>query len=100
MPAKMVDAWKAARGRTRGGGVKPAGSDNVLTSEELNLLLATAERRFPDFYALILFLADTGCRIPLFRQGEAAFRPVHATSPILSLGRTSIKPKSATELAR
>ncbi len=58
-----VDAWKASRGRQRGGGLRPVDSSKVLTADEVQALLEVARTEFPDHYPLVLFMADTGCRV-------------------------------------
>jgi len=58
-----VDAWKAGRGRQRGGGVQPVDQTKVLTADEVGDLLIVTRDAFPDHYPIILFLADTGCRV-------------------------------------
>ena len=58
-----VDAWKAGRGRQRGGGLRPVDSNKVLTADEVQMLLEVARTEFPDHYPIVLFMADTGCRI-------------------------------------
>jgi integrase len=55
------DPWRRARTRRRGGRPVVA-PENVLSRRELSELLEEAERR-PDHFPLVLFLADTGCRI-------------------------------------
>jgi len=58
-----VDAWKAGRGRQRGGGLRPVDSSKVLTADDLQALLEVARLEFPEHYPIMLFMADTGCRI-------------------------------------
>ncbi len=58
-----VDAWKAGRGRQRGGGIQPVDRSKVLTADEVNQLLEVSRREFEEHYPTVLFLADTGCRI-------------------------------------
>jgi integrase len=62
-----VEAWKRARGRRRRSSGYRVDPENVLDSEELDLVLEVAQAHFPDFYPFILFLADTGARL-----GEAS----------------------------
>jgi len=61
--SNVLDAWKAVRGRRRGAGLQPVEQERVLTSQELTHLLGTARQHLPAVYPLVLFLADTGCRI-------------------------------------
>ena len=63
MPANVVDHWKAARGRARGSGIRPIEKERVLTFEELKQFIDAARVYAPDYFPLILFLADTGARI-------------------------------------
>ncbi len=58
-----MDAWKAGRGRQRGGGLRPVDPTKVLTAYELADSLGLTGREFPQHYLIVLFLADTGCRI-------------------------------------
>ena len=58
-----MDAWKAGRGRQRGGGLRPVDPAKVLTAYELADLLGLTGRESPQHYLIVLFLADTGCRI-------------------------------------
>jgi integrase len=65
-----VEEWKHERktkSRRRSAASYKVTPDMVLTSEELEQLLNTAQHEFRDHYALILFLAHTGARL-----GEAA----------------------------
>ncbi len=63
IPSNPVDAWKTVRGRRKGAGLQPIDRTKVLSAEEVGELLSVARAEFPDFYPLILLLADTGCRI-------------------------------------
>ena len=47
----------------KGAGLQPIDRTKVLSTEELGHLLSVARVEFPEFYPLILLLADTGCRI-------------------------------------
>ncbi len=62
-----VEVWKRSRGRRRRSSFHRLDAQNVLTSEELQTLLATVRSRFREAYPLVLFLADTGARL-----GEAS----------------------------
>ena len=63
LPANVVDNWKAVRGRRAGGGLRPVDRREVLTLEELQRLLEVARELEPHYYALFVFLADTGPRL-------------------------------------
>jgi len=58
-----VEVWKTGRGRSRGAGLQPVDPSKVLTADELDRLLAATRQRLPASFSLVLFLADTGCRI-------------------------------------
>jgi len=58
-----VSDWKMLRGRRRGAGLRPIEREKVLTGEELEAVLGVARRDFAAEYPLLLFLADTGCRL-------------------------------------
>jgi integrase len=58
-----VEVWKRSRGRRRRSAAPQVPKDNVLTSEELEAFLGTAQREFSTYYPLFLFLADTGARL-------------------------------------
>ena len=58
-----VSDWKELRGRRRGTGFRQLARERVLTGDELDWLLDTARTHAAGAFPLILFLADTGCRI-------------------------------------
>ena len=58
-----VSDWKELRGRRRGIGIRALPRERVLTGSELAQLLAVARDDFSTAHPLVLFLADTGCRI-------------------------------------
>ena len=58
-----VDIWKAQKGKRRGTGIQPVDPSKVLTADELGTLLEVASQHFPDHFPIVLFMADTGCRI-------------------------------------
>ncbi len=60
IPANVVQEWKPGRRRSRVANI--ISRDMVLSGEELELLLAAAEREAPTHYTLFLFLSDTGAR--------------------------------------
>ena len=51
------------RGRRRGTGIRPLERERVLSAQDVEDLLDAAREHAPAYYALLLFLADTGCRI-------------------------------------
>ncbi len=61
IPANVVQEWKPGRRRSRVANI--ISRDMVLSGEELELLLAAAEREAPTHYTLFLFLSDTGARL-------------------------------------
>jgi len=67
MEVNPVEAWKRARPRRRSSADQTVRPDKILSAEDLGRLLREAQRTFPRFYPLILFLADTGTRL-----GEAS----------------------------
>jgi len=67
IPRNPVEVWKKSRGRRRRSSLHRLDAENVLTSQELQKLLRTAESHFREAYPIVLFLADTGARL-----GEAS----------------------------
>ena len=69
IPSNPVDTWRSGRGRTTAKAGQPLDRRAVLSREEVNSLLEAARRPDPEsswlrsYYPLVLFLADTGCRI-------------------------------------
>jgi integrase len=64
VPANVVDHWKAVQPKGRGSSnLKPIEETKVLTSDEREHFLETAERLAPHHFPFILFMAETGCRI-------------------------------------
>jgi integrase len=66
IPANPVTEWKATQVRGRSGKQAQArriAASKVLDSEEREQLLAAFETKEPHYYPLVLFLAETGCRI-------------------------------------
>ena len=62
-----VAAWKRARGRRRSSQISPIRRDQALDSAQLQKFLDSARAVSPEWYAFVLFLADTGVRL-----GEAS----------------------------
>jgi integrase len=65
--SNSVEVWKRRRPRRRSSSNLKVPANKLMSADDLQRVLDTAEAIFPDFYPLILFLADTGVRI-----GEAA----------------------------
>jgi integrase len=61
--SNAVEIWKRRRPRRRSSSVQRVRPDKVLSAAKLQELLSVAQRDFPRFYPLILFLADTGTRL-------------------------------------
>src|SRR5271157_300411 len=58
-----VEEWKRGRPRRRASSSMTVSAARILSADELNRVLAVAAARASRFYPLILFLADTGCRL-------------------------------------
>ncbi len=65
--SNAVADWKARRPKGRGTSTRPVARERVLSWEGRERVLDAARGLYPRFYPLVLFLAETGCRL-----GEAA----------------------------
>ncbi len=58
-----VEEWKRGRPRRRASSSMTVSPARILSADELGRVLSVAAARASRFYPLILFLADTGCRL-------------------------------------
>jgi integrase len=58
-----VSEWKSRRPRRRGFGSQTLPRERVLSWEERQRVLGAAADLYPRFYPMVLFLAETGCRL-------------------------------------
>ncbi len=61
--ANAVQTWKSARPRRRASSEQNVPPEKVLSALDLERVLAKAASEFPNYYAFVLFQADTGCRL-------------------------------------
>ena len=108
LESNAVESWKRGKGRRRTRSQRVLNAENVLSFQELHDLLIEAHRGAPEYYPLILLLADTGARfgeatalrwidIDLAR---AAARISRSYSSGRSLGPTKTGRERSIELSR